>query len=153
VIPYRLTSESVAAALAAGIEPARITGFLERASGQPLPPALAARIAAWTSRHRRVHLRRAVILRLDEPTGRAAMLDALQDDGWTAEPLGDGTILVEIDPSQAMRDEDALLTALQTAGHMPQWAIDGDAGIAGDAGTAGDADATGGTGVAPTGVV
>ena len=124
----------MAAALGAGIELAHITGFLERGSGQPLPPLLAAQLAAWTSRHRRVHLRRAVILRLDEPAGRAAVLETLQDEGWTAEPLGDESILVELDPSQATRSEDALLAALKTAGHTPHWTIEGDAGAARDAG-------------------
>jgi hypothetical protein len=126
---YRLTPDSVAAALGAGIEPARISGFLERGSGQPLPPALAAQLAAWSSR--RVHLRRAVILRFDEPAAGAGVLETLRDGGWTAEPLGNEAILIELDASQATRNEDALLTALRTAGHTPQWVTGGDAGGAG----------------------
>jgi len=49
---YRLTSQSVAAALTAGVRQDQITGYLERSSGAPLPPTVAASLSEWGQRLR-----------------------------------------------------------------------------------------------------
>ena len=53
---YRLTRHSLWNAAAAGIEPGRITDFLERAAGAPVPPVVARRIATTMGRHGRLRL-------------------------------------------------------------------------------------------------
>ena len=93
---YRLTPGSLGAALAAGVELDQIVRFLERGSRQPLPNELAANLTTWARGFRRVGLRRAVILRPDDADERPALMQALAEAGWTAEPLGESAVLVSL---------------------------------------------------------
>jgi hypothetical protein len=120
---YRLTPGSIGAAVAAGVERDQIVRFLERGSRQPLPSELAANLVTWTRGHRRVEMRRAVILRLDDAAARPALLQALHDAGWPAEPLGELAILVSLaaDAPGVDQGEEELVRALRAAGHAPRW--------------------------------
>jgi hypothetical protein len=128
---YRLTAASIAGALAAGIERDQIAGFLERNSRQPLPDPVAANLAAWARGYHRLRLRRAAIVSLDDAADRPALLHVLHEDGWTAEPLGDQTVLVSYPAAETAAESDArLVAALRAAGHAPQWATHRDDGEA-----------------------
>ena len=120
---YRLTPGSIGAALAAGIERDQIVSFLERGARQPLPEELSANLATWARGYRRVLLRRAVILHVDELAERQRVLQVLHDAGWSAEPRGDLAILVPLGPvsSETDRGEEELVATLRTAGHAPRW--------------------------------
>ncbi len=121
---YRLTPGSLGAALAAGVELDQIVRLLERGSRQPLPTELAANLATWARGFRRVGMRRAVVLRPDDADERPAVLQALREAGWTAEPLGDLAVLVFLPPEATDVDqgEEALIRTLREAGHAPRWA-------------------------------
>jgi hypothetical protein len=120
---YRLTPGSLGAALTAGVELDQIARFLERGSRQPLPKELAANLATWARGFRRVGMRRAVILRPDDVAERPALLQALRDASWTAEPLGELAVLVSLplDSTDVSQREDALVQTLRAAGHAPRW--------------------------------
>jgi hypothetical protein len=121
---YRLTPGSLGAALAAGVELDQIVRFLERGSRQPLPSELAANLVTWARGFRRVGMRRAVVLRPDDAAERPALLQALREAGWTAEPLGDLAVLVSLprEVTEVVPGEEALIGALRAAGHAPRWA-------------------------------
>jgi Helicase conserved C-terminal domain len=121
---YRLTSGSLGAALATGVELDQIVKFLERGSRQSLPHELAANLATWARGYRRIRMRRAVILRPDDSAERAVLLQALREAGWSAEPLGDLAVVVSLatDATDAGQGEEALIGALRAAGHAPRWA-------------------------------
>jgi hypothetical protein len=128
---YRLTSGSLGAALATGVELDQIVRFLERGSRQPLPHELAANLATWARGYRRIRMRRAVILRPDDAAERPILLQALREAGWTAEPLGDLAVLVSLahEATDIDQGEEALIGALRAAGHAPRWAtVSEDAG-------------------------
>lgn len=116
---YRLTAETVNTALASGIEREQIVTFLERGSRQPLPPALAARLASWARAQQRVGLRRTILLTLDEPSAQKSLQDALHLRGWKAEPHGAGSLLVTL--GDAGRGEEQLLGVLREVGGTPRW--------------------------------
>jgi hypothetical protein len=120
---YRLTPGSIGAALARGIERDQIVTFLERGARGPLPAELAANLTTWARGYRRVEMRRAVILALDDLAERPGLLQALRDAGWPAEPLGDLTVLVPLGPAPhgVERGEDELVDTLRAAGHSPRW--------------------------------
>jgi hypothetical protein len=126
---YRLTPGSLSTALAAGVEREQIVAFLERASRQPLPPALAASLEQWTRAVRRVRLRRAVTLGVDA-ADRALLMQTLGEAGWEAEPLGEHALLVSLPESTGPRPDDAirdpsetrLVAALRAAQFSPLWA-------------------------------
>jgi hypothetical protein len=121
---YRLTPGSLRAALGAGVELDKIVRFLERGSRQPLPNELAANLATWARGYRRVGMQRAVILRPADSAERSALIQALRDASWTAEPLGDLAVMVLLAPETTDIDqgEDALIRTLRAAGHAPRWA-------------------------------
>jgi hypothetical protein len=121
---YRLTSGSLGAALATGVELDQIVRFLERGSRQSLPHELAANLATWARGYRRIRMHRAVILRPDDTAERAVLVQALREAGWSAEPLGELAVVVSLatDATDASRGEEALISALRAAGHAPRWA-------------------------------
>jgi len=120
---YRLTPGSIGAALASGVELDQIVKFLERGSRQSLPNELAANLATWARGYRRVRMRRAIILRPDDPAERPVLLQALQEADWTAEPLGDLAVLVYLasEATDVDQGEEALIRTLRAAGHAPRW--------------------------------
>ena len=103
---YRITRQNLWQAAAAGITPARIGAFLERAAAAPPPETLVRRIAATMARHGRLRLvrdRGLLWLRADDPTllarllpdlgeGFAADTTALGDDGLPLRPTQRGTL-------------------------------------------------------------
>jgi len=103
---YRITRHALWQAAAAGITPARIGAFLERATDTPPPEMLVRRIAATMARHGRLRLVREdglLWLRADEPTLLARLLpelgeefaidpSALGDTGLSLRPEQRGTI-------------------------------------------------------------
>jgi hypothetical protein len=121
---YRLTPGSLGAALATGVELDQIVRFLERGNRQALPPELTENLATWARGYRRIRMHRAVILRPDDAAERPALLQALREAGWSAEPLGDLAVLVFLATEAADGDqgEEALIGALRAAGHAPRWA-------------------------------
>lgn len=124
---YRLTSGSIAAALAAGIERGQIAAFLERAGRRPLPTAIADSLERLERAVRRVWMRRAVILAVDDDTERESLLSLLAEGGWQAEPLGERRVLVTLSapgaPEAAESDSDeARLIEMLSAAHVsPLW--------------------------------
>jgi hypothetical protein len=124
---YRLTPGSVSAALAAGIEREQITAFLERASRQPLPPDLVGAIDRWARAYRRVRLRRAVVLSVDDPAERAPLVQMLGEGGWAAEPHGERAVLVSLpdrpgsDAPGTDPEEARLIEGLRAANIAVQW--------------------------------
>ncbi len=116
---YRLTSSSVAAAFAAGVEQRQIVEFLERGSRLPLPHELDAKLEEWARARRQADLRRAVVVTVDRAPERTALLANLQESGWHAELLGEHDLLVLLSPGE--RTEEMLVTTLRDAGHVPRW--------------------------------
>ncbi len=121
---YRLTPGALKAAHTTGVELDQIVKFLERGSRQSLPRELAATLATWARGYRRIRMRRAVVLRPDDDAERPALLQALREAGWSAEPLGDLAVLVSLatDATDVGQGEEALIGALRAAGHAPRWA-------------------------------
>jgi hypothetical protein len=123
----RLTPGSISAALAAGIDREQITAFLERASRQPLPPDLASNIGRWARAFRRVRLRRAVVLSVDDSAERAPLLQMLEKGGWPAEPHGERLVLVPLpdrpgpDAAGTDPEEARLIEGLRAADIAVQW--------------------------------
>jgi hypothetical protein len=131
---YRLTPGSVGTALASGVDLDQIVAYLERASGQPLPDALAANLATWAREVRRVRVARGYLLRCDETAESAALGQTLREIGWEVLPHGDRALLVT--PGSGARSratDDQLWLALRTAGYAPVLAnpADGDVPLAG----------------------
>jgi hypothetical protein len=120
---YRLTPGSIGAALTTGVELDQIVRFLERGSRQPLPHEFEANLATWARSYRRIRMRRAVILRPDDAAERPILLQALREAGWTAESLGDLTVLVSLahEATDVDQGEEALIRTLRAAGHAPRW--------------------------------
>ena len=129
---YRLTPGSLGTALSAGVEFEQIVRFLERGSRQPLPKDVMANLTTWARGFHRVVLRRAVILRPDDTAERAALIQALAEAGWTAEPLGELAVLVSLAPEggDVGQGEEALIGRLRAAGHTPRWATVSEDGTA-----------------------
>jgi DNA excision repair protein ERCC-3 len=99
---YRITRQALWQAAAAGITPARIRAFLERASGAPLPEALVRRIAATMARHGRLRLVRAdglLWLRSDDPDILARLLPNLGEE-FAIDPSALGANGLPLRPSQ-----------------------------------------------------
>ncbi|MGH2618156.1 MAG: hypothetical protein ACRDJC_23250, partial [Thermomicrobiales bacterium] len=105
----------------------QILSFLERGSLQPLSPALTANLTEWARNYRRVRIRRAVILEVDDPAERTPLLQTLRKGGWQAAPLGALAAIVSLTDSASAaeghegHDEEALVRALRAAGHAPRW--------------------------------
>ncbi len=129
---YRLTPGSLGTALAAGVELEQIVRYLERGSRQPLAKDLAANLTTWARGFHRVEMRRAVILRPDNTAERPALIQALAEAGWMAEPLGELAVLVALalDVGDAGQGEEALIGTLRAAGHAPRWATVSEDGTA-----------------------
>lgn len=120
---YRLTPGSVGMALAAGIELDQIITYLERSARESLPAELMATLAAWAKGYRRVVMRRAVLLDLDDADERESLLLRLREAGWEAKERGARGLLVSLGPEgEQARDEHRLITLLRTAGLAPRWA-------------------------------
>lgn len=119
---YRLTASAVGTALAAGIEREQIVAFLERGSGEPLPPTLAERLAAWARAFRRVGMQRAVTLRLDDAATQQALLTLLREGGWQCAAQGESSLLVDLDSGpDGNPDEERLISTLRANGYLPRW--------------------------------
>ncbi|HEX5992057.1 MAG TPA: helicase-associated domain-containing protein, partial [Thermomicrobiales bacterium] len=129
---YRLTPGSLGTALSAGVELEQIVRYLERGSRQPLPKDVMANLTTWARGFHRVVMRRAVILRPDDTAERAALIQALAEAGWTAEPLGELAVLVSLAPEggDVGQGEEALIGRLRAAGHAPRWATVSEDGTA-----------------------
>ncbi len=123
---YRLTSQSVAAALTAGVRQDQITGYLERSSGAPLPPSVAASLTDWVQRLRVVRLEAATVLDLDDRTARDQLGRLLRREAWEVSDLGDRQLLIRVG-ARVPRDDDALRRAIERAGFMPRTAAGEDA--------------------------
>jgi hypothetical protein len=118
---YRLTSQSVAAALTAGVRQDQITAYLERSSGAPLPPAVAASLTEWVQRLRVVRLEEATVLDLDDRTARDQLGRFLRREAWEVSELGDRQLLVR-GGSRATHRDVALHQVIERAGFMPRTA-------------------------------
>jgi hypothetical protein len=122
---YRLTSQSVAAALTAGVRQDQITGYLERSSGEPLPPAVAASLTEWVQRLRVVRLEPATVLDLDDRTARDQLGRLLRREAWEVSDLGERQLLIRGNAG-GERADDALRQAIERAGFMPRTAVGDD---------------------------
>ena len=116
---YRLTSQSVGAALATGVRQDQISGYLERSIGAPLPPAVAGSLAEWVQRLRVVRLEPATVLDLDDRTARDQLGRMLRRNAWEVSELGDRQLLIRAGAGTS-RGEDALRQAIEQAGFMPR---------------------------------
>ena len=125
---YRLTSQSVAAALTTGVRQDQITGYLERSSGTTLPPAVAASLTEWVQRLRVVRLEAATVLDLDDRAARDQLGRLLRRDGWDVSDQGERQLLIRGNAGVA-HDVDALRHAIERAGFMPRTAVGDDARV------------------------
>jgi hypothetical protein len=116
---YRLTSQSVAAALTAGVRQDQITGYLERSSGASLPSPVAASLTEWVQRLRVVRLEAATVLDLDDRTARDQLGRFLRREAWEVSDLGERQLLIRGSAGMANQD-DALRQAIERAGFMPR---------------------------------
>lgn len=115
---FRLTLQSIATALGNGIEPSQIERFLAAGLGGPVPLELAALLAEWARRFRRIQIERAVILRLDTAGESTAAIHTLAAAGWQTAALDERTLLVSL--ADRDRDREAeIVTVLQEAGFTP----------------------------------
>jgi hypothetical protein len=124
---YRLTSQSVGAALTAGVRQDQITGYLERSSGEPLPPSVAASLTGWVQHLRVVRLEAATVLDLDDRAARDQLGRFLRRESREVSDLGDRQLLIR--GSGQSRDDDGLRKAIERAGFMPRTAAGEDAGV------------------------
>lgn len=125
---YRLTSQSVAAALTAGVRQDQIAGYLERSSGATLPPPVAASLAEWVQRLRVVRLEAATVLDLDDRIARDQLGRLLRRDSWEVSDLGERQLLIRGNVGVAHPDE-ALRLAIERAGFMPRTPVGDDARV------------------------
>ncbi|MDQ2655628.1 MAG: helicase-associated domain-containing protein, partial [Chloroflexota bacterium] len=123
---YRLTSQSVAAALTAGVRQDQITGYLERSSGAPLPAPVAASLTEWVQRLRVVRLEAATMLDLDDRAARDQLGRLLRREAWEVSDLGERQLLIR-GGAGIPREDDALRKAIERAGFMPRAAVGEDA--------------------------
>lgn len=115
---YRLTSESLGRALAAGFDLDQVATFLARQGGRPLPAPLVERLDGWARNYRRVRVHSAVVVAPDDPALLPTIRQLLESRGFGARPLDDGSLLVE--PPAASGDPTALvLTRLREGGYAP----------------------------------
>lgn len=122
---YRLTSQSVAAALTAGVRQDQITGYLERSSGAPLPPSVAASLTEWVQRLRVVRLEAATVLDLDDRTARDQLGRLLRRAAWEVSDLGERQLLIR-SSAGAPPEDDALRKTIERAGFVPRSATGDD---------------------------
>jgi hypothetical protein len=120
---YRLTASATGGALAAGVEREQIVAFLERGSGERLPAALAERLAAWAHEYRRVGMRRAVLLQLEDADARDGLLALLREGGWNGEARGATSLLVLLSAERdGAANEERLAAIMRANGYLPRWA-------------------------------
>jgi hypothetical protein len=117
---YRLSEAALARAINAGFDLERVVSFLARQAGDPLPAELEAQVRAWARGVRRVRARRGLLLVPDDPTDRGAVTTAAREHGWTAEPHGDGVLVLV--PADLPDPDEAVLAALRAAGLSPRLA-------------------------------
>ena len=123
---YRLTSQSVAAALTAGVRQDQINGYLERSSGAQLPPPVAASLTEWVQRLRVVRLEAATVLDLDDRTSRDQLGRLLRREAWEVSDLGERQLLIRGSAGVPL-DVEALRKTIERAGFMPRTAASEDA--------------------------
>jgi hypothetical protein len=117
---YRLTQSSLTAALAGGVDLEQIVVYLQRSSGEPLPSALAGKLAAWARSVKRVRVERGFLLRVDAAEEAAALCRALRESGWDVEQRGDrGLLVTRADGATSPAADDQLWIALRAAGFAP----------------------------------
>ncbi len=93
IVTYRLTRESVYAALEAGVEAGQLLQTLEAGSQHPLPPGVARTLGDWAARRERLALRiNASVIEFPAAAARDAALAAGKVKGAS---VGDRFILVE----------------------------------------------------------
>ena len=120
VCVYRLTRESVALGLAAGLTVERMAGFLEEHGGVALPQNVAYQVAEWAREYRRVRLRRAVLLEPDDPAGLDDLWQALRAAGLRVERLGPERLIVFVGAEDGSADRiDELLRARDQTPYWP----------------------------------
>jgi hypothetical protein len=109
---HRLTRRSLARARGAGIKPAAVLAFLQKASGGSVPPQVVAALESWGRQRGAVSLRRGAVLRVED----ASVLATLRSDPVLA-PL-----LRELLSAQAalVREQDVpkVLSALEELGYV-----------------------------------
>jgi hypothetical protein len=82
---YRLTPRSLDRARQQGIEPDRMLGFLEKASGRPIPPSAKRAIQRWSERGTEARLDKVILLRVMEPE----ILEKLRANPKTRDFIGE----------------------------------------------------------------
>jgi hypothetical protein len=136
---YRLTSQSVAAALTAGVRQDQVVGYLERSSGAPLPAPVTASLTEWVQRLRVVRLEAATVLDMDGRTARDQLGRYLRREAWEVSDLGDRQLLIR-GSAGTSRGDDALQQAIKRAGFMPRTAAGDDARVLQDSDDGDDPD-------------
>jgi hypothetical protein len=107
-LAYRVTPASMACAHRQGINAARIAAFLERASGNPLPPGFVAALEKCA----RVRLRQEVVLQVTDPLALQELQEHPEVRQYLAEVLGPTSALVR------RREVTRLLAALKELGYL-----------------------------------
>jgi hypothetical protein len=91
---YRLTPQSLNRASEQGVEPDRMLGFLEKASGRPLPPSTKRGIQRWSERGTEAKLENVILLRVMEPEILEKLRSNPKTRDFIAESMGELVVVV-----------------------------------------------------------
>ncbi|MBA3379290.1 MAG: helicase-associated domain-containing protein [Chloroflexia bacterium] len=123
-VAFQLRHGSVGRALTSGFDLEQIVAYLETQSSSALPESLVAQLRGWAVGHRRVRIRRAVILNPDDEESTTALRALIAAAGYQVvdqlTPDGDLIVLLAA-PEPGANPEDALLATLRAAGYAGQW--------------------------------
>ena len=91
---YRITPKSLNRAREQGIEPDRMLGFLEKASGRPLPPSAKRAIQRWSERGTEARLENVILLRVRDPEILEKLRANPKTRNYISESMGDLAVVI-----------------------------------------------------------
>jgi hypothetical protein len=116
---YRLSAASIRRALAAGFDLEQVTSFLTRQSGSPLPEAVTAQLATWTTGYQRVRVQPALVLTPDDPAALIPLRELASAAGWSVLALDRSTLLLRRTGDLSAAVETELIEVLRAHGYAP----------------------------------
>lgn len=91
---YRLTPQSLDRAKQQGIEPDRMLGFLEKASGRPIPPSAKRAIQRWSEKGTEARMENVILLRVMEPEILVKLRENPKTRDFISESMGELAVVV-----------------------------------------------------------
>jgi hypothetical protein len=119
VSQYRLTADTIGAALEAGFDIQQITSFLTRQQDGALPEEIESAFAEWTWTRRHVRTQRALILTPGEGQDRPEIERAMREAGFELASLG-AELVVRLPIRVGPDSEDAVFAILREHGFSPR---------------------------------